>query len=485
MKTFTFKQQELEAALTLSAPNQPLTGYWQIQFDDGQGLDSQSIWHLFVCRGRVIFSGFEQISWSVVLETLKLYIPSLRSDAAKEKIQEIEQEEDGQSPQSMLALLSKLILQAKLTTYQEVIEAIKLKILTDIDKYLFDYSGQAEFIAEEKLKDKRPIIGFELDDLLFTAKQRRKQWEEISSFVPSMESIVQSDIRQIEMQKLTVRQKEQLEKIIRSGKSLQQISYDLGEDGLKLAKTFAKLVQKKLVTFNSDNLSPIAQPETPPEFSKTTLTQPETPPEFSKTTLTQPETPPEFSKTTLTQPGTPPEFSKTTLTQPETPLEFSKTTLTQPGTPPEGAELAGAEVFIVDDSMIILKNFKALVSQLGYSVKCFDNAHNALEAMIAAANPAIIFLDINMPEMSGFQLVKLIRSQPKLASVPLILLTAERSLLNKQRAKWSKSKFLSKPLSVEEIPNFKSELKALLQELAPIRTQEEKETIVTPLAVNG
>ena len=135
MKTFTFNQQELEATLTLNVPSQPLTGYWQIQFDDDQGLDNEGMWYLFFCRGRVIFSGFEQISWSVVSETLKLFIPSLRSEAAKEKIQEIEQEENGHSPQSMLALLSKLILKAKLTSYQEVIEAIKLKILTDIDKY--------------------------------------------------------------------------------------------------------------------------------------------------------------------------------------------------------------------------------------------------------------------------------------------------------------------------------------------------------------
>ena len=229
--------------------------------------------------------------------------------------------------------------------------------------------------------------------------------------------------------------------------------------------------------------STVAQPETPPELSKSTVAQPETPPELSKSTVAQPETPPELSKSTVAQPETPPELSKSTVAQPETPPELSKSTVAQPETPPEVSESALTEVFIVDDSMIILKNFKALVSQLGYSVKCFDNAHNALEAMLAG-NPAIIFLDINMPEISGFQLVKQIRSQPKLASVPLILLTAERSLLNKQRAKWSKSKFLSKPLSVDEIPNFKSELKALLQELGPIRTQD-KETLVIPLAFNG
>jgi CheY-like chemotaxis protein len=77
-----------------------------------------------------------------------------------------------------------------------------------------------------------------------------------------------------------------------------------------------------------------------------------------------------------------------------------------------------------------------------------------------------------MPGITGFQLMKQIRSQPKLASIPLIVMTAEKSMLNQQRAKWSKSKFLSKPLSIEEIPQFKSELTAVLQEFAPITSKQ-------------
>ena len=125
------------------------------------------------------------------------------------------------------------------------------------------------------------------------------------------------------------------------------------------------------------------------------------------------------------------------------------------------------EILIVDDSALMLQNFRALVTKLGYRVRCCSDALSAVPTMLADP-PDVVFVDVNMPRLSGFQLIRQIRLQPELADIPLIVLTAEKSLSNQMRAKWSKSEFLTKPLKSEDINAFCSQLCSLLKEVAPL-----------------
>jgi CheY-like chemotaxis protein len=125
------------------------------------------------------------------------------------------------------------------------------------------------------------------------------------------------------------------------------------------------------------------------------------------------------------------------------------------------------EIVIIDDSPLMLQQFRMLVSSWGYQVRSHADPTSALGVM-AQSNPVAIFLDINMPELSGFDLLKQIRRQPTLANVPLIMLTAERTLSNNWRAQWSGCQFLSKPLTPAEIPKFKQELRVLLESIFPL-----------------
>ena len=124
------------------------------------------------------------------------------------------------------------------------------------------------------------------------------------------------------------------------------------------------------------------------------------------------------------------------------------------------------EIFIVDDSPVLLKQFQRLLQRWGYGVKSCIDPLTAVEQM-CNSKPAVIFLDVNMPGMSGFELIKNIRRQSELAEIPLVLLTAEKSVSNQWRAQWANCKFLAKPISPKEVIRFQKELRSFLIELAP------------------
>jgi CheY-like chemotaxis protein len=123
------------------------------------------------------------------------------------------------------------------------------------------------------------------------------------------------------------------------------------------------------------------------------------------------------------------------------------------------------EIFIVDDSPIVIQQFHHLVTKWGYQVNYSNDAESAVDKILTC-NPMVIFLDINMPGLTGFDLIKLIRRQPKLANTSLVLLTAEKTVANQWRAQWANCKFLAKPRTPEESQKFPSELRELLEEIA-------------------
>ena len=386
VNTFTFQGQLADKLRQASTSIS--TGYWQIQLESGEGTSQRQTWYLAVSQKRIIFSGFAQLNWSLFLDLLKRYIPRLRSASVQQQLQIINQRMTDEQKATPIVMLGQIVAKGFLE-YREITQAVHLQVLTDFDTYLFNYSGKAQFVADPHLLKWPTTIGSMLDSLLAEDKQRRLQWNHLEPYVSSIEAIPKLNSEMVERQ-ITVGQKQQLQQLTSQGKTLREIAYDLGQDPLKLAQTFASLSQKGLVT-----------------------------------------------------------------------ITRHKNTAT-----------STTRLFIVDDSPVILQQFKSVVTNLGYQVNCCSDALTAVSEMLAF-KPAAIFLDVNMPEVSGFQLIKQIRLQPQLASVPLVILTAENSLSNKMRAEWSKSKFLSKPLNSSDMSTFYSTLRSLLQEIAPLTTSSE------------
>jgi CheY-like chemotaxis protein len=126
-------------------------------------------------------------------------------------------------------------------------------------------------------------------------------------------------------------------------------------------------------------------------------------------------------------------------------------------------------ILIVDDSAVLLKQFGDLLKSWGYQVCLVNEAKDAVRK-IEDFRPSMVFMDINMPEISGFDLIKQIRRQPTLTTLPLVLVTAENNMANSFRAKWANCRFLAKPRASNETKEFREQLRLLLREFAPLAT---------------
>lgn len=81
------------------------------------------------------------------------------------------------------------------------------------------------------------------------------------------------------------------------------------------------------------------------------------------------------------------------------------------------------KVIVVEDEPEMLDIIQFNLEQAGYDVVPARDGVEAYEAL-EAANPAAVVLDLGLPRMSGFRLVRLLRRDPKWKQVPLIVETA-------------------------------------------------------------
>jgi CheY-like chemotaxis protein len=121
-------------------------------------------------------------------------------------------------------------------------------------------------------------------------------------------------------------------------------------------------------------------------------------------------------------------------------------------------------ILVVDDSPLFLKQFNHWINNLGYTFLSCSDAEKAINT-IKQAKPSIVFLDVNMPIISGFELMEKIRATPELVSLPVVILTGDSKLSNKWRAQWGGCEFLSKPTSTAENTNFQGVLQELINKL--------------------
>jgi two-component system chemotaxis response regulator CheY len=108
-------------------------------------------------------------------------------------------------------------------------------------------------------------------------------------------------------------------------------------------------------------------------------------------------------------------------------------------------------VLVIDDDWTIQQALRARLSAHGYLVALASDGPAGLRAAQAHC-PQAILLDLRMPDMDGFEVLRRLRAMPELASVPVIFLTANIHDTVKEQARAAgASGFLTKPYEASAI----------------------------------
>jgi DNA-binding response OmpR family regulator len=108
-------------------------------------------------------------------------------------------------------------------------------------------------------------------------------------------------------------------------------------------------------------------------------------------------------------------------------------------------------VLIIDDEPYILRSLSYLLSREGYSVETAMNGQQGLER-VRELRPPIVFLDIMMPAMNGYEVCEQIKKDPALQSTYVIMLSAKGQQIDQERALLGGAdEYMTKPFSPREI----------------------------------
>ena len=113
--------------------------------------------------------------------------------------------------------------------------------------------------------------------------------------------------------------------------------------------------------------------------------------------------------------------------------------------------LNGIKVLVVDDSSTIRRSAEIFLSKSGCEIILATDGFDAL-AKVVKNQPDIIFIDVVMPRLDGYQACQLIKKSPRFQSTPVIMLSSKNGLFDKARGRMAGSnEYLTKPFTKDEL----------------------------------
>ncbi len=117
----------------------------------------------------------------------------------------------------------------------------------------------------------------------------------------------------------------------------------------------------------------------------------------------------------------------------------------------ESASLQGLKVMVIDDSRTIRRSAETMLSKEGCEVVSAGDGFEAL-ALIQKHKPNLVFVDIMMPRLDGYQTCAIIKNNEEFADTPVIMLTSKDGLFDKARGRIVGSDhYLTKPFTRDEL----------------------------------
>jgi twitching motility two-component system response regulator PilG len=113
--------------------------------------------------------------------------------------------------------------------------------------------------------------------------------------------------------------------------------------------------------------------------------------------------------------------------------------------------LAGVRVMVIDDSNTIRRSAEIFLLQAGATVILAEDGFDAL-AKIADYQPEVVFVDIMMPRLDGYQTCALIKKNPRFAATPVVMLSSKDGLFDRARGRMvGSNEYLTKPFTKDSL----------------------------------
>jgi twitching motility two-component system response regulator PilG len=113
--------------------------------------------------------------------------------------------------------------------------------------------------------------------------------------------------------------------------------------------------------------------------------------------------------------------------------------------------LAGVRVMVIDDSNTIRRSAEIFLLQAGATVILAEDGFDAL-AKIADHQPEVVFVDIMMPRLDGYQTCALIKKNPRFAAMPVVMLSSKDGLFDRARGRMvGSNEYLTKPFTKDSL----------------------------------
>ena len=117
----------------------------------------------------------------------------------------------------------------------------------------------------------------------------------------------------------------------------------------------------------------------------------------------------------------------------------------------ETSGVAGLKIMVIDDSKTIRRTAENLLSKAGCEVVTAEDGFEAL-SLVADHHPDLIFVDIMMPRLDGYQTCALIKNNKAYSDTPVVMLSSKDGLFDRAKGRLAGSdQYLTKPFSRDEL----------------------------------
>ncbi|MDD4978214.1 MAG: response regulator [Gallionella sp.] len=117
----------------------------------------------------------------------------------------------------------------------------------------------------------------------------------------------------------------------------------------------------------------------------------------------------------------------------------------------EAQPLAGVKVLLIDDSNTIRRSGEIFLKQAGCVVVLAEDGFDGLSKVVDN-EPDLIFIDVMMPRLDGYQACALIKNNPHFKKIPVVMLTSKDTLFDRARGRLVGSdQYLIKPFNKKSI----------------------------------